>query len=56
MKPTQSEYNHLKISVPSEFKSIFSHVYYAEKNSKFAIIKTLIPIYQTIFLIFFTTI
>lgn len=46
-------YNQLRISVPTEFESIFSHFYFAENNSDQPITKTLLPTFQTILLFCF---
>ncbi|AZA51930.1 helix-turn-helix transcriptional regulator [Chryseobacterium sp. G0201] len=48
-----SEYNQLKIPVPKEFESIFSHFYFAENNSQQLVTKTLLPTFQTILLFCF---
>lgn len=48
-----SEYNQLKISVPTEFESIFSHFYFAENTFDKPITKILLPTFQTILLFCF---
>lgn len=44
----QSEYNAYRIPVPSEFKEVFSHFYFAGNTSRNAVRKRLLPSYQTI--------
>ncbi|RNA61624.1 AraC family transcriptional regulator [Chryseobacterium nematophagum] len=48
-----SEYNQTRIAVPLEFENVFTHFYFAENNSDKAILKTLLPTYQTILLFCF---
>jgi len=47
------ENNNYRIAVPSEFESVFSHFYFAENKTDFAITKTLLPSFQTILIFTF---
>lgn len=40
--------NNFRIAVPTDYKDIFSHFYFAENKSSDTIFKTLLPSYQTI--------
>ena len=53
MQESQPEYHQLKISVPREFESVFTHFYFAENGSFGSVTKTLLPSYQTIMLFCF---
>ncbi|KFF24655.1 helix-turn-helix domain-containing protein [Chryseobacterium vrystaatense] len=53
MHELHPEYHQLKISVPQEFESVFTHFYFAENSSSASVTKTLLPSYQTIMLFCF---
>lgn len=53
MQELHPEYHQLKISVPQEFESVFTHFYFAENSSSGSVTKTLLPSYQTIMLFCF---
>ncbi|MCT2407761.1 AraC family transcriptional regulator [Chryseobacterium antibioticum] len=53
MQEPQPEYHQLKISVPKEFETVFTHFYFAENSSPNPVTKTLLPSYQTIMLFCF---
>lgn len=53
MPHKKEEYIDYRISVPTEFESVFSHFYFAENNSENSITKILLPTYQTILLFCF---
>lgn len=55
MQESQPKYHQLKISVPQEFETVFTHFYFAENKSSCAVTKTLLPSYQTIMLFCFGT-
>ncbi|HEY0298904.1 MAG TPA: DUF6597 domain-containing transcriptional factor, partial [Arachidicoccus sp.] len=48
MTEDNRKYNNFRITVPSEFETVFSHFYQAENKSNESITKTLLPSYQTI--------
>lgn len=48
-------YNNFKIPVPTEFKEVFTHFYFAENKSEKTITKTILPSYQTILIFNFKT-
>jgi AraC-like DNA-binding protein len=52
MAEIRPEYQERRISVPQEFENVFSHFYFAENTSDCPVIKTLLPTYQTILLLF----
>ncbi|MNX50369.1 Helix-turn-helix domain protein [compost metagenome] len=49
------ENNNYRIAVPSAFKTVFSHFYFAENKTNFPITKTLLPSFQTILVFNFGT-
>lgn len=54
MIPAQlPEYHEFRIPVPQEFENVFTHFYFAENTSAEAIVKTLLPTYQTLLLFCF---
>jgi AraC-like DNA-binding protein len=48
MTKKEEEYNNFRIAVPTEYKDVFSHFYYAGNTSADTINKTLLPSFQTI--------
>lgn len=48
MKDKKNQYTSLRISVPTDYKDIFSHFYFAQNQSPASITKTLLPSFQTI--------
>jgi len=55
MKSDDQTYHSYRLSVASEFETVFSHFYFAENNSAHAITKTLLPSFQTIMVFNFGT-
>lgn len=55
MTPNNETYNNFRIAVPTEYKNVFSHFYFAENQSNETITKTLLPSYQTILIFNFGT-
>ncbi|RYG05919.1 MAG: AraC family transcriptional regulator, partial [Chitinophagaceae bacterium] len=49
------EYNNFRIAVPTAYKEVFTHFYFAENKSAEIITKTLLPSYQTILIFSFGT-
>ena len=49
------ENNNYRIAVPSVFKTVFSHFYFAENKNDFPVTKTLLPSFQTILVFNFGT-
>lgn len=49
------ENNNYRIAVPSAFKTVFSHFYFAENKTEYPITKTLLPSFQTILVFNFGT-
>ncbi|MET0946195.1 MAG: AraC family transcriptional regulator [Flavobacterium sp.] len=49
------ENNNYRIAVPSAFKTVFSHFYFAENKTDFPVTKTLLPSFQTILVFNFGT-
>ena len=55
MAQNSETYNNFRIAVPTEYKNVFSHFYFAENQSNETITKTLLPSYQTILIFNFGT-
>ena len=49
------ENNNYRIAVPSAFKTVFSHFYFAENKTNIPVTKTLLPSFQTILVFNFGT-
>ncbi|WP_312482712.1 helix-turn-helix domain-containing protein [Sphingobacterium multivorum] len=56
MKADEQTYRSYRLSIASEFETVFSHFYFAENNSATALTKTLLPSFQTIMVFNFGTI
>ncbi|WPR76249.1 helix-turn-helix domain-containing protein [Algoriphagus sp. NG3] len=48
MRENKLKYNNYRIEIPSRFKEVFTHFYFAENKTNELISKTLLPSYQTI--------
>lgn len=55
MSEDKKNYNSFRITIPADYKEVFSHFYFAENKSDETIIKTLLPSYQTILIFNFGT-
>ncbi|MDW7693022.1 AraC family transcriptional regulator [Flammeovirgaceae bacterium SG7u.111] len=55
MKQNGETYDNFRIAVPTDYKNVFSHFYFAENQSNETITKTLLPSYQTILVFNFGT-
>ena len=55
MTSNNKSYHDFRIAVPTDYKNVFSHFYFAENKSNERITKTLLPSYQTILIFNFGT-
>jgi len=53
MSKTEQAYSGFRISVPTEFETVFSHFYFAENTTSSLLVKNILPTYQTILIFCF---